>query len=91
MEAFPETAATSGFLVVLRERGGDEVVHCTHPEKLGRIEAVAELLRRERLVISRHIQRALANSGLSPKSTVQKVHIASSDKPLTRYGLDAAS
>ena len=34
---------------------------------------------------------AVSNSGLSPKSTVQKVHIASSDKPLTRYGFDAAS
>ena len=47
--------------------------------------------RRWRSVRSRHIQRALTNNGSSPKSTVQKVHIASSDKPLTRYGLDAAS
>jgi len=40
----PEAATTSGFLTVLRERGGEEVVHWTHPEKLGRMEAVAELL-----------------------------------------------
>ena len=32
----PEAATTSGFLVVLRERGGAEVVHWTHPEELGR-------------------------------------------------------
>jgi len=43
MEAYPEAATTSGFLAVLRERGGQEVVHWTHPEKLGRMEAVAEL------------------------------------------------
>ena len=39
----PEAVTTSGFLAVLRERGGEEVVHWTHPEKLGRMEAVAEL------------------------------------------------
>ena len=50
---------------------------------------MAELLGRERSVISRHIQRALANDELSPESNVQKVHIASSDKPLTLYSLDA--
>ena len=43
MEAFSQAARTSGFLEVLRERGGEEVVHWTHPEKLGRMEAVAEL------------------------------------------------
>jgi len=32
MEAFPEAATTSGFPAVLRERGGEEVVHWTHPE-----------------------------------------------------------
>jgi hypothetical protein len=39
----PEAMTTSGFLRALRERGGEEVVHWTHPEKLGRMEAVAEL------------------------------------------------
>lgn len=39
----PEAATTSGFLDLLRERGGEEVVHWTHPEKLGRMVAVAEL------------------------------------------------
>ena len=43
MQNFPEAAETSGFLAVLRERGGDEVAHWTHPEKLGRMESVAEL------------------------------------------------
>ena len=39
----PEAVTTSGFLAVLRERGGEVVVHWTHAEKLGRMEAVAEL------------------------------------------------
>jgi hypothetical protein len=39
----PEAATTSGFLAVLRERGGEEVVRWTDPVKLGRMEAVAEL------------------------------------------------
>ncbi len=38
-----EAGTTSGFLAVLRERGGEEVVHWTHPEKLGRLVDVAEL------------------------------------------------
>jgi len=43
MQTFPEAAKTSGFLAALRERGGQEVVHWTHPEKLRRMESVAEL------------------------------------------------
>src|SRR5665647_2602968 len=50
---------------------------------------MAELFGRDQSVISRHIQRALANDELSSESNVQKVHIASSDKPLTLYSLDA--
>jgi len=44
MEAYPEAARqTSGFLTTLRERGGEDVVNWTHAEKLGRMDAVAEL------------------------------------------------
>jgi prophage maintenance system killer protein len=50
---------------------------------------MAELFGRERSVITRHIQRALADDELSPESNVQKMHIASSDKPVTLYSLDA--
>ena len=50
---------------------------------------VAELFGRERSVITRHIQRALADDELSAESNMQKVHNASSDKPLTLYSLDA--
>jgi len=44
---------------------------------------------RERSVTTRHIQRALANDELSPESNMQKVHGASSDKPVSFYSLDA--
>jgi hypothetical protein len=47
MEAFPEAATTSGFLSALKVRGGEEIVHWTHPEKLGRMIAVAELFASE--------------------------------------------
>jgi prophage maintenance system killer protein len=50
---------------------------------------MAELFGRERSVITRHIQRALADDELSPESNVQKVHIASSDRPVSLYSLDA--
>lgn len=43
MRAFPQATTTSSFLDVLRERGGEEVIRWTHPEKLSRIQAVAEL------------------------------------------------
>jgi hypothetical protein len=49
----------------------------------------AELFGRDQSVVSRHIQRALADDELSPESNMQKMHIASSDKPLTLYSLDA--
>ena len=39
----PEAATTTGFLTVLRKRGGEEVVRWTHEEKLGRMYAVSEL------------------------------------------------
>ena len=50
---------------------------------------MAELFGRERSVITRHIQRALADDELSLESNVQKVHIASSDRPVSLYSLDA--
>ena len=43
MSAFPEANTTSAFLDLVRERGGAEVVQWSHPEKLRRMEGVAEL------------------------------------------------
>lgn len=70
MEAFPEAATTSGFLAVLRERGGEEVVHWTHPEKLGRMEAVAELLIAEGVESEVDLRRWLCGDGAECRANV---------------------
>jgi len=84
------------------EHNGGEVVLYESPDGEVRLDVLlehesiwltqkqmAELFGRERSVITRHIQRALADDELSPESNVQKVHIASSDKPVSLYSLDA--
>jgi len=63
MEAFPEAATTSGFLAVLRERGGEAVVRWTHAEKLGRMEAVAELFIAEGIETEADLWRWLCGDG----------------------------
>ena len=87
-----ETPEHNGGEVVLYQSPDGEVrldVRLDHESIWLTQKQMAELFGRERSVISRHIQRALANDELSPESNVQKVHIASSDKPLTLYSLDA--
>jgi len=84
------------------EHNGGEVVLYESPDGEVRLDVrleresiwltqkqMAELFGRERSVIARHIQRALADDELSLESNVQKVHIASSDKPVALYSLDA--
>jgi len=85
-----------------REHNGGEVVLYESPDGEVRLDVrlehesiwltqaqMAELFGRERSVITRHIQRALADDELSLESNVQKVHIASSTKPVSLYSLDA--
>jgi hypothetical protein len=87
-----ETPEHNGGEVVLYQSPDGEVrldVRLDHESIWLTQKQMAELFGRERSVISRHIQRALANDELSPESNVQKVHIASSEKPLTLYSLDA--
>ena len=57
----PEAATTSGFLAVLLARGGEEVVHWTHPDKLRRMVAVAELLVRERIETEADLRKWLCD------------------------------
>lgn len=40
------------------------------------------------MVISRHLRNVFAEGELPTKGNMQKVHIASSDKPVVLYGLD---
>jgi prophage maintenance system killer protein len=49
---------------------------------------MAELFGRERSVVTKHIQNVFAERELIPKSNVQNLHIANSDKPVAFYSLD---
>jgi hypothetical protein len=73
METFPEAATSSGFLRLLRERGGEEVVHRTHPEKLGRICAVAELFISERVETEVNLRRWLCGDEAQCRGNVAKL------------------
>ena len=49
---------------------------------------LVRLFRRNQSVISRHIGNVFNEGELSPKSNMQKMHIANSDKPVVFYNLD---
>jgi len=87
-----ETPETNGGEVVLYQSPDGEVrldVRLEHESVWLTQRQMAELFGRERSVITRHIQRALADDELSLESNVQEMHIASSDKPVSLYSLDA--
>jgi prophage maintenance system killer protein len=87
-----ENPEHNGGEVVLYESPDGEVqldVRLEHESIWLTQKQMAELFGRERSVITRHIQRALADDELSLESNVQKVHIATSDKPVSLYSLDA--
>jgi hypothetical protein len=49
---------------------------------------MVELFQRDQSVISRHIKNAISEGEVDPKSNMQILHIANSDKPITFYNLD---
>ena len=49
---------------------------------------MSDLFGRDVSVISRHINNAIGDEEVDPKSNLQKVQIAFSDKPVTLYDLD---
>ena len=49
---------------------------------------MAELFRRDRFVISKHIKNIFEEGELSKEGNVQILHIANSDKPMEFYNLD---
>jgi len=69
----PEAATTSGFLAVLREQGGEEVVRWTHPEKLGRMEAVAELFIAEHVETESDLRAWLCGDGGECRANVAEL------------------
>ena len=51
-------------------------------------QQLAGLFGRDRTVIGRHVRAVFAEGELDEESNVQKMHIASSDKPVALYNLD---
>ena len=49
---------------------------------------MVELFGRNQSVISRHIRNALEEGEIGEKSNMQKMHIASADRPVTFYDLE---
>ena len=49
---------------------------------------IVQLFQRERSVITKHLGNVFREGELHQQSNVQKVHIASSDRPVTLYSLD---
>ncbi|XXQ68874.1 hypothetical protein ACKLNO_03180 [Neisseriaceae bacterium B1] len=49
---------------------------------------IVELFGRDQSVISRHINNALNEGEISEKSNMQKMHIASADRPVAFYDLE---
>jgi hypothetical protein len=60
---------------------GGETIWLRHNE-------IAELFGKDRPVVTRHINNILKDDEVEEKSNVQKMHIASSDKPVAFYSLD---
>ena len=51
-------------------------------------DEIAELYGKERSVVTRHIRNIFSDREVDKKSNVQKMHIATSDKPVAFYSLD---
>ena len=51
-------------------------------------QQMAELFGRDQSVVSRHLRNVFADAELPQEGNMQKMHIASADKPITLYSLD---
>ncbi len=51
-------------------------------------EEISKLFKKDRTVITRHINNILKDKEVDEKSNVQKMHFAHSDKPIKLYSLD---
>ena len=54
----------------------------------GTQKQIADLFSADRSVVTKHINNVFKSGEVSPKSNVQKIHIANSDKPVKFYSLD---
>jgi prophage maintenance system killer protein len=87
VENLDNTKSNSGLLIYsganrnIEVKLEDETIWLSQKE-------VAEIFETERSVISRHIRNIFNSGELEEKSNVQKIHIASSDRPVANYSLD---
>lgn len=87
----PATATSPGGEIVLYQAAGGRVgidVRLEHETVRLTQAQMADLFRRERSVITKHIQNVFAERELIRKSNVQNLHTANSDKPVAFYSLD---
>jgi prophage maintenance system killer protein len=73
---------TAGRRPALKVRLEKETVWLTQAQ-------MAELFQRDQSVVARHLRNVFREKELDEKSTMQKTHIASSDRPVAFYNLDA--
>jgi hypothetical protein len=91
-DGMSDTSEHSGGEVVLYESSDGEVrldVRLERDSIWLTQRQMVELFGRDQSVISRHVRKTFADGELSAESNMQKVHNASSNKPLTLYSLDA--
>lgn len=85
-----EMPTASGEIILYRPPGGriQLEIRLEHDTVWLTQAQMVELFRRDQSVVSRHIRNVFAEGELTEKSNVQKMHIASSDKPVALYSLD---
>lgn len=81
----------SGDQKVIIYQNGDDIelrVQLDHDTVWLNQAQLAELFGRDQSVISRHIKNAVKEGEINPKSNMQNMHIANSDKPVAYHDLD---
>lgn len=77
-------------IIIYEPAGGGHVTVRLEGESLWLTqEQIADLFKRERSVITKHLRNIFQDGELVEESNVQNLHIAGSDKPVKFYNLDA--
>jgi len=84
-----ENESTGDQFLIYQAEGGIKAEFRFQDEKLWMSQAqIAEFFGKDRSTITKHINKILAEEELPEMSNVQKVHIATSTKPISIYSLD---
>lgn len=78
----------TGEIAIYQEHGGQIEVRLEKDSVWLTQADMAELFQRDQSVISRHIRNIFKEGELDEESNMQKMHIASSDKPVSEFSLD---